>query len=472
MYISTPSSSAVATTATGGFNGGGGSAEASKQDLVGVLTLASTDPHAFESSRLVWLLAMALAPFAAELQYAEPALRLENFVGSVMPLLLKENYLKTTMGRKTDNIGGDYLNTSAEFSNASFTSTNKEKQKVPEGRKNPLSSNASSSSSSRGDDDGKGEQELKTTTTTTTTTACSPLKSKAQAILGETEAEQNDTFDFLFNLVSMIIVYLAFLHATLKSDSSSGAAAAAAAAAAGSSNSTLSSRSLATLPIMKFIAGFDILYIAFQYIWNNVILPSMAQTDPALSFAFNQSQERPDPEKEQPSLASFLKSFVFSWTAMYIHVFSYLHTLFFLPMAHCYIVWTLLVKFQKFSRGEFFPNAWILAGLMMMFFWNTQIHAQSMVFSYVSSSSSKSTFYKQWGVDGTIFKERKMYYETVVLAAASAEQVCHRALGFEVTSWECLAAVSGVHFCLKQVVPLVILFCVLLRKKGLQKKNR
>ena len=105
MYLSTSSTDAGAETAAGGGGGRAARGRAVKdtQVLVGVLTLASTDPHAFESARLVWLLAMALAPLAGQLNRAEPAVRFENFIRQVMPVLLKENYLKTTTGRKKEN---------------------------------------------------------------------------------------------------------------------------------------------------------------------------------------------------------------------------------------------------------------------------------------------------------------------------------------------------------------------------------
>lgn len=64
--------------------------------LVGVLTLASSEPHAFERSRVVWLLAMALAPFVAGLRYAVHAVRIEAFIARIMPPLLKQNYMRTT----------------------------------------------------------------------------------------------------------------------------------------------------------------------------------------------------------------------------------------------------------------------------------------------------------------------------------------------------------------------------------------
>lgn len=51
-----------------------------QRQLVGVLSLASSEPHAFDRCRLVWLLAMVLAPFAAALRYTSRALEMEAFI--------------------------------------------------------------------------------------------------------------------------------------------------------------------------------------------------------------------------------------------------------------------------------------------------------------------------------------------------------------------------------------------------------
>ena len=64
--------------------------------LVGILTIASSEPHAFERSRVVWLLAMALAPFVAGLRLTAHAVRVESFIVRIMPSLLKQNYMRTT----------------------------------------------------------------------------------------------------------------------------------------------------------------------------------------------------------------------------------------------------------------------------------------------------------------------------------------------------------------------------------------
>jgi len=60
--------------------------------LIGVLTVASSEPHALDSSRVVWMLAMALAPLAASLQYASHALHVDAFIARIMPVLLDKNY--------------------------------------------------------------------------------------------------------------------------------------------------------------------------------------------------------------------------------------------------------------------------------------------------------------------------------------------------------------------------------------------
>ncbi|KAL4438694.1 hypothetical protein ABPG77_006298 [Micractinium sp. CCAP 211/92] len=67
-----------------------------QQRVVGVLNLASKDPHAFDRSRLVWLLALVLAPFVAALQYTTQALEIESFVQRIMPPLLEQNYKRNT----------------------------------------------------------------------------------------------------------------------------------------------------------------------------------------------------------------------------------------------------------------------------------------------------------------------------------------------------------------------------------------
>lgn len=64
-------------------------------ELMGVLTLASSEPHAFDKSRVVWVLAMALAPLAATLRYAVHAMHVEDFIARAMPALLEQNYVRT-----------------------------------------------------------------------------------------------------------------------------------------------------------------------------------------------------------------------------------------------------------------------------------------------------------------------------------------------------------------------------------------
>ena len=50
------------------------------QRVVGVLSLASREPHTFDHSRMVWLLAMVLAPFVSALRYTSQALEMEGFI--------------------------------------------------------------------------------------------------------------------------------------------------------------------------------------------------------------------------------------------------------------------------------------------------------------------------------------------------------------------------------------------------------
>ena len=48
--------------------------------IIGVLSLASCQPHAFDRPRLVWLLALILAPFANLLQYTTQRMEMGRFI--------------------------------------------------------------------------------------------------------------------------------------------------------------------------------------------------------------------------------------------------------------------------------------------------------------------------------------------------------------------------------------------------------
>eukprot|EP00887_Chlorella_sp_A99_P000529 scaffold17.g529.t1 len=71
-----------------------------QQRVVGVLSLASAEPHAFDRCRLVWLLAMVLVPFVSALRYTSQALEMEAFIQRIMPPLLEQNYLRNTAQKR------------------------------------------------------------------------------------------------------------------------------------------------------------------------------------------------------------------------------------------------------------------------------------------------------------------------------------------------------------------------------------
>ncbi|KAI3431605.1 hypothetical protein D9Q98_004655 [Chlorella vulgaris] len=76
-----------------------------QQRVVGVLNLASKDPHAFDRSRLVWLLALVLAPFVEALKYTTQALEVTSFVQRIMPPLLEQNYRRNTLANRAAKPG-------------------------------------------------------------------------------------------------------------------------------------------------------------------------------------------------------------------------------------------------------------------------------------------------------------------------------------------------------------------------------
>lgn len=436
MYISTSMASsnnagdaAAATDGGGGAGGAAFSTTNNDQVLVGVLNLASTDPHAFESSRLVWLLAMALAPLAAQLNYAEPALRFENFIGRVMPLLLKENYLKTTE-RKKENLGGS---SQGALTLGTNTST-KQKQLQPMQSPHPLKLISNS------DVVVLNPQNFFSTN--------GSLKFREEARLqGKRESSHTETLEFLLSLASMSIVYLAFWHATHIHISNS------------SSVESGAGRDSGCLSILKFIAGADILRLAMKWIWYNVILPSQRQKK---EFSNN-----PSTTFESSALVNALKALNILVTSAVLGILSGLHRLFFLPMAHCWMVWFVVNK----ALGGFYLNSWQLAGPMLGFCWQIKTMMQDILKSSSFSSFAAAAYDKnQIGskVDNKLHKERQIYIETVLLAAASAERVCTAGFGLEVTSYECLAVVTGVQFALKQLVPPAIgILVILLRGRKL-----
>ncbi|GAB4823699.1 hypothetical protein N2152v2_010745 [Parachlorella kessleri] len=78
-----------------------------QQKIVGVLNLASRDPHAFDRSRLVWLMAVVLSPFVSALEFTTQRLEMDSFIKRIMPPLLEQNYIRNTqMKRPPGNSGG------------------------------------------------------------------------------------------------------------------------------------------------------------------------------------------------------------------------------------------------------------------------------------------------------------------------------------------------------------------------------
>lgn len=68
--------------------------------IIGVLSLASCQPHAFDRPRLVWLLALILAPFANLLQYTTQRMEMGRFIQCVMPGLLQQNHQRGKVTRR------------------------------------------------------------------------------------------------------------------------------------------------------------------------------------------------------------------------------------------------------------------------------------------------------------------------------------------------------------------------------------
>jgi hypothetical protein len=400
----------ISTSTTASKSGGAGTLSTTNtlnknpkdQLLVGVLTLASTDPHAFESSRLVWLLAMALAPLAAQLTYAEPALRFENFIGRVMPLFLKENYLKTTGRKKENRSAGSRIHVVSNL--GSPTSTKK-----------------------------------------LSTVGSLKVRQNASQVHDKREFTHKEMYEFLLSLTSMIIVYVAFWHATLISSSST------------ESGGVGRGGGDGCLPILKFIAGADILRLAIKWVWYNAILPSQKQQQVKPPFSLSTCPET-------SPLVTVLKALGIFFTRAGLSILSGLHHLFFLPMSHC---WMVLFVFNK-VLGGIYLTSWQLAGPMLGFCWQMKTHMQSSFFSFTAENNNNKTWKIFDDIEGIL-----VYLETIVLAAASAERVCTAGFEVEATSYECLAVVSGVQFALRQLVPPCMgILVILQRMRKLSSKKR
>jgi len=434
MYISTSTvSSNNANDIAAAANDGTGTSALlptnSDQVLVGVLTLASTDPHAFESSRLVWLLAMALAPLAAQLTYAEPALRFENFIGRVMPALLKENYFLKTTGKKKENVGRSSHGALA----ASSTTSAKQKKK----QKKPVRSSPPSQAIGNRDDTGKSSF----------TTGGLDIREKSQ-LHDKGDLNQTEILEFVFSLASMSIVFVAFWHATLIHSSSS-------------SENSGTGHGIDYLPILKFIAGADILRLAITWIIDNAILPAQKRKENPLTKTPSISSTSPISSPR----VNALKTLGIVATRAVLELLSRIHQVFLLPMSHC---WMVLFVYNKLFGGISL-HSWQLWGPFLGFCWQMQTLVQDVLQSSISTFVIEKKTLSDFDVRFT--KEKQIYVESVFLAAASAGQVCTAGFDLEVTSYECLAVVTGVQVALEQLVPSAMGILVILLRRRINYNN-